>query len=78
MPLDTLFSSDGLRTALEAGCRLHEDVYGARVYLEAAALVCDSCGDDVDPPSTRPARYLALQSVVFEGDTYCVECLRDG
>lgn len=83
---DQMFSPAGLRSYLlletDGGGRYRSDkpsvpvhVAGQVVDIDRDALHCRDCQDPIDPPQDRPARYMALNKVLNDGRTRCLDCM---
>ena len=77
MTVDDMFTPAGLAYYLTAvdDARLPVQVgdYYRPVYITADDLTCDECGDGVDPPKSKPAKYLAINKVLTGGK--CRSCI---
>jgi hypothetical protein len=87
MTVDEMFSLDGLVTFLElsadadGGLSVDLPSPAGPTRIDADTLRCSQCDAYLDPPQTRPARWLAWNQVLnhahgFDG-SLCVVCMAD-
>lgn len=86
-PVDRMFSPAGLAVFLTTptegsrrwgtGPSIHVSVGQRGVVVDSDDLTCSDCSGPVDPPTGRPARFLALNKALNSGETRCLACMDD-
>ena len=71
--VDDIFTPAGLAVALVRGCELNVEVAPHRsVTISESDLSCPECDGPIEPPTRKPAFFLALNKVANDG--LCAGC----